>query len=57
MDSNLKDNLKNNGYAVIDIENINILNDLRSTLIKKLNISQDIENIQDSDDLHKEWGW
>tara|TARA_X000000368_G_scaffold409767_1_gene392255 strand:+ start:451 stop:1155 length:705 start_codon:yes stop_codon:yes gene_type:complete len=47
MESNFKDNLKNNGYAVIDIENINILNDLRSTLIKKLNIAQDIESIED----------
>ena len=48
MKINFEDDLKNNGYAVIDIENINILNELRSTLIDKLNISKKIENIEDA---------
>jgi len=45
MKINFEDDLNNNGYAVIDIENINIINELRSTLIDKLNISKKIRLI------------
>ena len=40
-----KELLNGKGYAVIDIENMNLLNELQSSFIKKINISKTIKKI------------